>query len=189
MLRFSPAAWRRFAGSVKRSLASDRACPAGPGKGHSPGRGCPFGVSGAVPCGPEPGRDRSVGAGACRFRLWRVGVVCESVVVRAARPRVGGGGRGSGGTGNRAFGGSGFSRCLQLPPAEAAVRYARIAVRSAAPCALPTATRTGFALHFPGHLYGGPPRVALQLPRSLVWWGPPSVRFRIGPPWCLVLAE
>jgi len=41
-----------------------------------------------------------------------VGVVGESIVARAARPRVGEGGRGSGGTGDRALGGPGFPRFL-----------------------------------------------------------------------------
>jgi hypothetical protein len=112
-------------------------------------------------------------------------VVCESSVVRVARPRVGGGGRGSGGTGNRALGGSGFPRCLQLPPAGDAARYARIAARSVAPCALSTAIGGGSACTFPRSSVRRKARVALHLPRSFIRWGPPSVRFRIGPPWCL----
>ncbi len=58
MLRFSPAAWRRFAGQVKRSLASDPQSRVGQRSdaplplaftgASSCLEGAPFGVSGAV---------------------------------------------------------------------------------------------------------------------------------------------
>lgn len=89
MLGFSPAAWRRFAGLVKRPLAL--AGPVRPGReGHSPVRGCPSALPGGVPRGPgRPGPGYRRG-GALLSVCAGVGAVCESAVARGARPRAGG---------------------------------------------------------------------------------------------------
>jgi hypothetical protein len=84
--------------------------------------------------------------------LTRVGAVCESVVARAARPRAGEkGGRGPGNRGNPGFGG--VSR-VPWRLAGFHVRQERRAIhafaaRNAAPWALSTVMRGGFALHVP----------------------------------------
>jgi Domain of unknown function (DUF397) len=180
VLTFSPDAWRRFADQVKRSLAPEpygvRGCPAAIGA---------LSVSGAPSvravvflagwCGPRPGcRQRQDLFSVCAL----VGVVCESAVVRAARPRADGGGRGSG-----------FPRCLELPPAE----------RHGTVCAYCRAAR------HPGHFPRSPALSCLHFPRSFVrrpartafactflghWCGGVPVSAVLDwPPWCLVLAE
>ena len=45
-LRFTPAAWRRFAEQVKRSLALDPSLESSTGRGHSHVGSVPFGMSG-----------------------------------------------------------------------------------------------------------------------------------------------
>ena len=174
VLRFSPGAWRRFAGQVKRSLAPEPY--GGPRVSHcykgTLGVWGRLGASRGIPRWLV----RSAAGVPARQDLFSVcawvGVVCESAVVRGARPRAGGGGRGSGETGNRALGGSGFPRCLQLPPAE----------ESGLVCAYCRAQRGALGT-FHGHpcwsclafspvIRAAAAGVALQLPRSLVWWGP-----------------
>lgn len=99
-LRFSPAAWRRFADQVKRSLLA-----------RSPAR-----IGAALASEGWLLRLRRAGWLHCFGLCWGR---CGSG--RSARPR--GGGRREEVRGNRAVGGSGFSRCLQLPPAGGAARY------------------------------------------------------------------
>jgi len=155
VLVFSAGAWRRFADQVKRSLAPRPVPgPRPPWRALPDDRGAPRHVwrySPAGRCGPWPG----VGAAHLFSVRAGVGVVSESVVVRGARPRAGGGRRGSGGTGNRALGGSGFPRCLHLPPvgSRSAVCVFCRAERGA--WALSTVTCAGSACNFPGHSCGG----------------------------------
>jgi hypothetical protein len=107
VLRFSPGAWRRFADQVKRSLGLPE--PDGGPRAPYCCRGT-LGVRGRLgaSCGVPRWLVRSAAGVPARQDLFsvcaRVGVVCESSVVRGVRPRAGGGGRGSGGTGNRAVG-------------------------------------------------------------------------------------
>jgi hypothetical protein len=165
--------------------------------------GCPRRVrwcSSPGRCGPGPGAGAAGGVfRLCRGRRGsRVGGGARSAPSGRGRPE---GVRGGPGTGLWGVPGPPGACTFRWP--EVAARYSCIAVRSAAPWALfhghpcrfclrfPRSfvrrpARTAFPCTFPGHSCGvAPVLFCLQLPRSLVWWGPPSVRFRIGPPWCL----
>jgi hypothetical protein len=110
VLTFSAGAWRRFADQVKRSLAT------GPWRGTPGGPGVPLGVSGGIPSLAGAARGRVPTRRHLFSACTGVGVVSESVVVRGAR------------SGRR---GSGFPRCLQLPPAGSRGAVCVFAVRSA----------------------------------------------------------
>ncbi len=126
---------------------------------------------------------RGAGGPGAGFRAGRVGAVCESIVARAARPRVGEGREGSGQTGEtRALGGfPGSPGALQFPCPAGAARYSRPVL-----CTFPGHLRGGVRRCFRGEAGGvwGTRNRGRVLPGPGAVPGSP-VRFWIGLPCCL----